>query len=236
MKILQGCSFWIWSKQKKLRLFWWTQPMEKQNRKLLSVRLTSATGRTGWGFDVPDCIVLSSVQTWRTWCCKKAIRKERIAQRYHKEVMAHASWWCGRVNMHMPARQIWYSFPTFFLHWLAPELEEGWVSLHQKPLYYDASKSSRPQNDEGVQTWPFLTSPSTASAAISQHSKKDVILGCGAKLCSPNFLNKLYQNTLVKTQDTSKWFRVSAFWSHKGQLDGWFRPLFSDRSAVQHLF
>lgn len=67
------------------------------------------TGRTRWGFGVPDCIALSSVRTWRTWCCKKAIRKERVAQGSHKEIMSHALWWCSWVSMHMPVRQTWYS-------------------------------------------------------------------------------------------------------------------------------
>jgi len=36
------------------------------------------TGRTRWGFGVPDCIALSSVRTWRTWCCKKQYARSAL--------------------------------------------------------------------------------------------------------------------------------------------------------------
>jgi hypothetical protein len=51
---------------------------------------------------------------------------------------------------------------------------------------------------------PFLTGPFTTSEAFSHHSRKDVIPGCGAKECMPNFLNIMYQNDLANTHDTSK--------------------------------
>jgi hypothetical protein len=59
--------------------------------------------------------------------------------------------------------------------------------------------------------------------------------GCGASTYRPTCLSCLNQKSLEKTQDTKRWSKVSASWSHSGHLDGWSIPLLASRSAVQHL-
>jgi hypothetical protein len=105
---------------------------------------------------------------------------------------------------------------SFFPHLLAPESEEGWETKMALLRCFQIIQDPKMMRESRS----FLTRPFTVSETISHQSIKETVSGCGAKLCSPNFLSKLYQKTLKKTQLMSKWFRVSPCWSHKGHLVG----------------
>lgn len=81
---------------------------------------------------------------------------------------------------------------------------------------------------------PLLAIPVTTADVLSHQSKKEIAADCGAE-CRPNFLRRLYQKTLVKTQDTNRWLINSGSWSHRGHLVGWFNSPYANLSAVQHL-
>ena len=83
---------------------------------------------------------------------------------------------------------------------------------------------------------PFLELLGTWHSTCFHHSAKEGASTAGVRWPKSKGDNKLCQNWRAKMQEFRRCSIVSCSWSHKGHTTGWGRPLFSNLSAVQHLF
>ena len=79
---------------------------------------------------------------------------------------------------------------------------------------------------------PFLVSPSTVKAALSQQSSKEGTSGYGASAASPTICRSSNLNCLANTQPMSRWWMFSCSTSHNIHRSGWVRPVLAFLSTI----